>query len=471
MSKMFPKTTIASAVLLANAAFTLQAAAAPSVVTNGLDSGEGSLREALSTTSGEVVIATKEDIEIVEPLQYDGEGDLIILGNGQTVRTSYNVNLLEITQGANLTINNLDFEGPGGFDIENRGDEGEVAGKGIFVDVADDQTGTVKLVLNDVSVSGVANHGIHISDCNLADDCGGGSGGGGEGSAAGIEITFNNVHVADVGYGRFDADGLRADERDGGSVRFMAYDSSFLRVGADGIELDEGQDGGVFITVSDTDMSRNGGYCDPGVLEPFLEGEFALEDEVTEEELESSFEFGSPDDRCLEVDEVELFEGDEFVQSYVLAIDLDDGIDLDEAGDGAISALIFDSKIERNLDEGVDLDEEGQGALSAYYVNTKANRNTDDGFKLTEEDEGAVNGFVFGVVARNNGGKGLVFEEADQGGLDVIVQNTKTARNDDNDDTGIEAVEEDSGSGTLTVENSTIKDGFDLDGVVLNDES
>jgi hypothetical protein len=80
---------------------------------------------------------------------------------------------------------NLAFEGPGGWDIENRSDLG-AAGKGIFVDLRDDQTGTVEIELVNVTVTGTAGHGIHVSDCTLADECGGGSGGAGEGSPASI---------------------------------------------------------------------------------------------------------------------------------------------------------------------------------------------------------------------------------------------------------------------------------------------
>ena len=61
-------------------------------------------------------------------------------------------------------VSKLDFAGPGGFSIRERGDLSGTGGKGIFVDVRGDQTGTVNLALNSVSVSGFAYHGIHVSD-------------------------------------------------------------------------------------------------------------------------------------------------------------------------------------------------------------------------------------------------------------------------------------------------------------------
>ena len=67
--------------------------------------------------------------------------------------------------------------------------------------------------------------------------------------------------------------------------------------------------------------------------------------------------------------------------------------------------------------------------------------------------------------ATDNGGKGFVFEEEDEGDVAVKVVATQTANNDDSDDTGIEAVQEDEGTGTLKVRNSDIADGIDTDGV------
>jgi hypothetical protein len=96
-----------------------------------------------------------------------------------------------------------------------------------------------------VTVTGTAGHGIHVSDCTLADECGGGSGGAGEGSPASISLTLTGVTVIDTAYGRFDADGVRVDERGEGSIDFVATSSVFSGIGADGIELDEGQDGDV----------------------------------------------------------------------------------------------------------------------------------------------------------------------------------------------------------------------------------
>jgi len=88
---------------------------------------------------------------------------------------------------------------------------------------------------------------------------------------------------------------------------------------------------------------------------------------------------GTPDNTCIEraVD----FYDDGSVEAYEFAIDLDDGIDIDEAGDGSLYSVMINTLIARNLDEGVDYDEEGNGDIVAHYVNSRARNNTDDGFK------------------------------------------------------------------------------------------
>lgn len=450
---------------------TVALADAPILVTNTNDSGAGSLRAAVEQANahngGQIAVVAVGDIEIGDSLAYSGTGPLTILGNGQTIMTKQNVTLFAATQGADLTISNLSFEGPGGFDIENRGDLDGDAGKGIFVDVRDDQMGVVSLTLDKVTVSGVANHGVHVSDCSLADDCGGGSGGAGEGSLASIAVHLTDVTIEDAAYGKFDADGLRVDERSEGDIRFTAIRSTFARVGADGVELDEGQSGDVIARIADSMFVDNGGYCDPAIVGAFMpeveEAEFE-EGSVQEAAIPGAVS-GTPDNTCIEraVD----FYDDGSVEAYEFAIDLDDGIDIDEAGDGSLYSVMINTLIAGNLDEGVDYDEEGNGDIVAHYVNSRARNNTDDGFKHSEEDAGSVGGLMIDSSARYNGGKGVVFEEEGEGDLSVTASGLKTGNNDDSDGTGLELVQEDEGAGEATVTASELPDGTDLDGVEL----
>ncbi|SIS59386.1 hypothetical protein SAMN05421759_101639 [Roseivivax lentus] len=447
-------------------------AQAPILVTTTADSGAGSLRAALAEAAAmdapaQIIVTAAGDIAIDETLDYPGTAPLSIFGNGNSVTTAADVTLFSASNGADLTLRALHFAGPGGWSIENRADADGSAGKGIFVDVRDDQTGLVSLVLHDVSVSGVANHGIHVSDCSLADECGGGSGGGGEGSPASILVHLSDVRVEDAGNGKFDADGLRVDERAEGSVTFIAHRSVFTGVGADGVELDEGQAGDVIVEVTASAFNDNGAYCDPDLLASALpdpdEAEYE-EGEVAEADIPGPVT-GTLDDGCIER-EVDLYE-DGSVEAYAFGIDLDDGFDVDEAGDGSIHLVMDGSEIARNLDEGLDFDEEGAGGIVVSIVRSTATGNNDDGYKMSEEDAGDVTGTVLGSSAIGNGGVGAVFEEEGAGGVAVTIRDMVSYGNDDGE-TALEVVQEDDGAGSVDVSGGAMAEATEVEGATLS---
>ena len=282
--------------------------------------------------------------------------------------------------------------------------------------------------------------------------------------------------ISGVCLGTIDAYGLRVDERGAGNILFTASNSTLTGVGADGVELDEGQNGIVRATVVGSAFNGNGGYCDPVLLsaelETFLAGtpdeaEFSEAEQVSSDSLPGPV-VGSSDDRCFEF-EVSTYESG-FVEEYGYGIDTDDGFDIDEAGNGTIKTVIVDTQINDNLDEGIDFDEEDAGGIDVVFFGTTASGNSDDGYKMSEQGVAGVIGIVGNATATDNGGKGFVFEEEDDGNVTVFVANTETSNNDDSDDTGIEVVQEDEGSGRLTVTGSGIADGNDLDGVELVSE-
>ena len=446
-------------------------------VTSPDDDGYGTFRYAINKASESkkpvtIKVKTKKTIIVGDSLDYKGLQPLTIIGSGQVVRGK-NVDILKVSNGADLSVSDLSFVGIGSYNIKRKGtgygmnNIDAKAGKGIFVDVRDDQAGTVNINLKNVRVEGVANHGIHISDCNLADECGSGGGGAGEGSSASINVVLDNVTVFDVGNGKFDADGLRVDERGDGDINFTASNSSFLYVGADGVELDEGQKGNVIANVTNSIFSNNGAYCDPKLLKAYMpaedEGEFE-DNQRAENSIPGKIK-GSPDDGCFER-EVELYSSG-FVKEFEFGIDLDDGFDIDEAGPGNLVVNIDRSRIVGNLDEGLDFDEENNGDMFLQVKNTLAMGNTDDGIKNSENDGGSIIALFEGINSIENGGKGIVVEEEKSGDIQGFVQGTFTRENDDSDKTGIEAVQEDEGMGTLKVVSSTIVDGYDLEGVEL----
>jgi len=414
-----------AAILLSSILFSSTAAlAAPAYeVTNGNDSGANSLRHALASGAGVIVIDDSVSaIAINSTLFYDSEAALKIVGAGQTVLGG-DFTLFAVTQGADLTVSDLAFEGPGGYDVENQG-----GGKGIFVDIPIDREGVVRLNLTNVSVSDVGYHGVHVSDCDL-EVCGAGGGGGGDGSPASVDARLVNVTIDGVGYGSFDADGVRIDDRGDGDIFFQAVDSTFIGVGADGVELDEGDNGDVIVDVRNSVFEFNGGYCAPVDPEnpPYA------------------------DETCVEDDDGEL------------VLDLDDGFDIDEAGNGSLLGSIRNIWISNNLDEGLDFDEEGADGINVELVGIEAWGNGDEGVKLSEEDDGDVTASLRSVTAAENGDDGMQIEEEGDGDLTVTVNGSATFDNKPGK-AGLNVEESDAGDGTLKVR------GSDIDSIDTNVE-
>lgn len=214
----------------------------------------------------------------------------------------------------------------------------------------------------------------------------------------------------------------------------------------------------------------NGTYCDPDLLAQFLpdpnEREDIPEGEILLEDIAPS---DTPDDACFEVEYEEHPDGS--LSEYEVGLDLDDGFDIDEAGQGSLKARIYASTVDGNDDEGLDFDEEDQGKIDLVAVGVVSSNNRDDGIKLSEEDQGNVAVTVISTTTLDNGGKGMVFEEADQGSLDAIVQDSDTAGNDDGE-VGIEAIQEDQGRGELRLVNTTVAEdpGVEAEGVDVIEE-
>jgi hypothetical protein len=426
---------------------------ASSVALAGVEN-EAELRMALA--NGETDIEIDADIMIMmgnDPFIYSGSKALSINGNGNTISRGDDGNILELTQGADLSVENLDFEGPGGYTIQAQGE-----GIGILVNVPETRTGIVKLNLKDVEVSGTAEFGVLVQDCNT-DPCGSGSGGAGNGSKASVSVDFDNVLISDCGNGAFDGDGARVNERDQGNILFSSKDTTFINNGADGLELDEGQGGSIISNIKNTHFTDNGAYCDPSLItlpDPDEAEDLptAGDGAITEDEL-LAFKNNALDPMCVEI-EYELHTGLDTVKEYESGIDLDDGVDFDEAGKGGITSNMSHSTITGNLDEGVDFDEENQGGTNTNFMYVDASNNEDDGIKVSEEDAGSVVGNNMMVTADSNGGKAIVYEEADNGNLSVNVLNSMTDGNNDGGDEGIEVVQEDKGTGKILVRDSTI---------------
>jgi hypothetical protein len=452
------------AALLATAAATTAQAQGFVVVTNGDDSGPGSLRDAIEVQQAAYISfdPSVTQVNIDSTLEYSAQEPLRLFGSGQTVATANEVTLLAITGGANLFVYNMTFQGPGGWNVSNRG-----AGKGIFVDVSADRSGTFITFLREVTITGVADHGVHVSDCNLPDACGSAGNSGGDGAPATIKFICIDCNVDDVGNGTYDADGLRVDDRGDGDIETIIRRSSFTNNGADGVELDEGDNGQIFLTVTKSTFNNNGGYCDPAVIGPFIpnpaKAEFTVEENVLIDDIPTDNP-GSADDRCIERKVTFHDEAETIVASYEFSIDLDDGIDLDEAGNGSLWSKIYQSEVNGNADEGLDFDEFGEGFVYFTSANTEASNNAEDGFKFSEENAGGLFSRVFYNTAFGNGGNGFEFRERNGGDVSAYMRFITTDTND-GDDIGINVIQSDDGGGSFDILNSTIGETGDEDGI------
>ncbi|MGV6826688.1 MAG: hypothetical protein ACWA5Q_06905 [bacterium] len=413
------RTSVAGLTLLcASTAF----AAAPVVVTNNNDSGAGSLRDALASGANVIQIGYGvTDITIDSTLSYVSTEPLRLLGWGQKIMAAGDFTLFEVSNGADVEIQNLAFEGIGGFSLDNPG-----TGKGIYVKVPETATGIVRVKLNAVDVMEVANHGIHISDCTLGDDCGSGSGGGGDGSSASVSLEMLNSMVWGAGHGKFDADGVRVDERADGDIMFKSTTSFFIGAGADGVELDEGNHGDVFIYGRSNFFEDNGDYC-----------------------ANAPLDLAQP---CVEDDDGEM------------VLDLDDAFDVDEAGDGSVIGMMANNFVRDNSDEGLDFDEEGNGGFLIDLVGIVATGNGDEGIKVSSANDGNVNVDLRNVNVQNNGDDGIQIEAEDgDGQAHVRFFNSRAKNNKKN---GLKVTQENTVDlGTLRARGLVDVDEQDLENV------
>lgn len=400
------------------------AVAGPSAkVTNGANDGPGSLRAALASGATNIQVQPSVSmITVTETLEYAGADPLTLTGTGQTIDGSGLADnaapIFEVTMGADLSVTNLSFDAGGGNQNGPYSRENPGGGKGIFVDVPATRTGVVSVDLSNVSVMGTGNHGVHISDCSLGDDCGGGSGGGGDGSPASIDVRLVGVLIEDNGNGMQDADGFRVDDRGDGDITFFASNSAFIDNGADGIELDEGNNGDVIINVVNSTFDFNGEYC--------LVGDFV------------------PGDACDD-------DGDP---------DVDDAFDIDEAGPGSLLGRVANLTVINNFDEGLDFDEENEGSVDLEAVGIYSANNEDEGIKVSEENSG--NNIVRLRDITTDGD--LEFEEEDGGIADITINASFIG-----DDMQIEADDGDPNTidGYYKERGTTVVDELDFEGNII----
>ena len=301
------------------------------VVTSGADSGPGTLRAALATGAGQVVIAPSVGtVALSSPLTWSGTS-LVLVGTGQVVDGDGIVGTLLEVAGVHLRISGLDFR--------------DTAGSGIRLAIPPTATGTATVDLVDVTVANTGLHGIHVDDLS--------------GSSASVLLRTVNVNVVGAGTGESDQDGVRVDERGEGGITFVSSGSTFEANGADGVELDEGGSGDIVLDVVDSDFLENG-PLDPEDLDDGIDVDEADAGSVRARIVQSRFVHNY--DEAIDLNE--LGPGDvSVVLAYVTVTDTveGDGLQVDEAGAGNVDVIVFGSTLVDNDGDDIDLEQAGSG--------------------------------------------------------------------------------------------------------------
>ena len=251
-------------------------------------------------------------------------------------------------------------------------------GNGITVALPENAAGVISVHLERVTIRQNALHGVLINDQAeyLTDPASTSD----AGSNASIAVRVTESTFDRNGLGALDYDGLRVNEGGRGDINAVVTRSRFLRNGADGLELDERAVGDAVFTLRQVDLNRNGSFS-------------------TE--------------------------------------DLDDGIDVDEAGDGSVIGRFERVSANANSEQGVDLNENGAGELRVVMYQVEALGNAEEGIEFEEDDDVAGGGDLEAelehVTTRRNGGSGgdagLKLREKGPGNLTARLLNVVSSNN------------------------------------------
>lgn len=430
-------------------------------VTSAADSGPGSLRAALhaaakSDSPTRIFIGTKDPIALKSGLSYVGTSELLLLGKGATIALDRDETILRVQGATRLEISDIALHGPGGWSIEHKS-TAEAPASGIEILALDTKNADVRAMLHGVLVSGVSGYGIYVSDCTSTQNCKG------DGDGGSISLMAQRLTIKDTGFGRYNADGLRVEEYGTGDLHFHSYDSRYVNNGADGIELDEHGAGNLSLHMQSDLVEGNGFYCATEILgkalPEIIEAEFE-QGTMAQSQLPAPIS-GSADDACIEYEIDRYVDGS--IEAYEFEIDVEDGVDVTEKGEGSVSVIMKDVTVRGNDDEGLDFDEYGDGNINGRFENNVFEKNADDGLKLSERDDGHTIAQIHQGSALANGDRGYLIEEEGNGDLSATISDVTALGNGN---AGIEAVQEDAGKGKATIGNATIDNDIEMDGVI-----
>lgn len=333
----------------------------PAQVTSSADAGPGSFRDAVQAANADASIGA---IRFAPGLR-------TIRLQEPVIYTGFQALVID-GEGARLDGRSLP-EGGSALVTETGGDltiwELTVIGapgNGITVKVPDAASGVLVVRLHTVTIRESGLHGILINDQAeyFTDPLSTSE----AGSAASLRVNVSDSRFERNGFALIDSDGLRVNEGGEGTLETWVRGTHFARNGADGLELDERGAGDARFTLSRTVLTGNGSFTSD---------------------------------------------------------DFDDGIDVDEGGDGDLDGRFSHVMADRNFEQGVDLNENGAGDLRVTMADVSAVGNNEEGIEFEEDDDiaggGDLEATLRRVTTRRNGlaggDAGLKLREKGEGSL------------------------------------------------------
>lgn len=420
------------------------------VVTSAADAGPGSFRAAIQLANAtpsitHVVFAGRDrTVRLAAPVDFSGGQDLTIEGAGATLDGAGIPGgpAFRATGGGSLAVL--------GLTVRN------APAEGVEVQVPPTATGTLRLLLAGVHVTGNRGHGVLVND-QVDSTTTDGVQPNAEGSAASLAVTVLQSRFSGNGYSVSDRDGLRVNEGGAGELTFVARFVAADGNAADGIELDERGTGDVRIDVLGATITGNGVF-DPADLDDGFDI-----DEYDDGSITGSVAFATASDNFEEgLDFNENNAGDLRVDlAFVEASrNREEGIDYEEdddfAGGGDLVVRMTGIRTNGNGadggDAGLKIREKGAGALQVAVAGVEASNNLIGGIAIREDNLGALTATIERASTTGNAGHGIDFDENRATATDAVTDATASF----NSGSGVRADQQTPGAGALTLTRTTL---------------
>jgi hypothetical protein len=420
------------------------------LVLNNHDAGAGSFRAAIAQANADPGVkhiqftGRVSVIALRQSVIFTGAQALTINGNSATIDGS------GIAAGAALLAT-------GGGDLEiSRLTVRNAPAEGIAVEVPPTATGTQRLTLFRVEISGNRGHGVLVND-QVDPSAPEGELPNQEGSAASVDVSVVNSRFTNNGYSVSDRDGLRVNEGGAGDLVITVKHSVAADNAADGIEVDERGAGDVRVDVFGSEIVRNGKF-DPADLDDGFDI-----DEYADGSVVGIVAFTTASDNYEEgLDFNENNAGDLRVGLWRVVVNGngEEGVDYEEdddfAGGGDLVTVMLDVETNGNGvnggDAGLKIREKGDGSLLALVSGVEASHNAIGGISVREDAAGTLRSTIHRATAAGNAGRGVDFDENAAGDLVAKLSDSTSLGNVDVD---LRADQQGPGAGSFAVSDVT----------------